>query len=291
VLWRRDIRRLDPREVAERLDLAPGDLGLLAGCPPCQGFSSVRTLNGSRNIADTRNDLVAEFARFAAVLRPRAIMLENVPGLAHDHRLDELRTQLLELGLETAARVVDAADYGVAQRRPRFMLLGVCGAPPRFAAPAVRRRTVRQAIGNLPPAGTSGDPLHDHGERRTNAVARRIRLIPADGGSRRDLPSSEQLACHRRCDGFSDIYGRMAWDDVAPTITGGCINPSKGRFLHPEADRAITLREAALLQGFPGRYFFSLRKGKFAAAGMIGNALPPGLVARHAAPLAYISAG
>jgi DNA (cytosine-5)-methyltransferase 1 len=78
----------------------------------------------------------------------------------------------------------------------------------------------------------------------------------------------------------------MAWDGVSPTITGGCINPSKGRFLHPEADRAITLREAALLQGFPARYYISLHKGKFAAATMIGNALPPPLVARHGRALA-----
>lgn len=79
-------------------------------------------------------------------------------------------------------------------------------------------------------------------------------MIPKDGGSRLDLPEHLQLPCHRRCDGFKDIYGRMTWDAVAPTLTTGCFNPSRGRFLHPEEDRAITMREAAILQTFPRRY-------------------------------------
>lgn len=109
-----------------------------------------------------------------------------------------------------------------------------------------------------------------------------IRDIPKDGGSRTDLPRDRQLDCHKDCDGFRDIYGRMAWDKVAPTITGGCFNPSKGRFLHPEQNRAITLREAALLQTFPRRYHFDLSSGKEAAALMIGNALPPEFIRRQA---------
>ena len=109
-----------------------------------------------------------------------------------------------------------------------------------------------------------------------------IRLIPKDGGSRLDLGRQRQLGCHRRCDGFKDVYGRMAWDDVSPTVTGGCVNPSKGRFLHPTKNRCVTLREAALLQSFPPTYRFSLRRGKFPAAQMIGNALPPEFIRRHA---------
>jgi DNA (cytosine-5)-methyltransferase 1 len=90
-----------------------------------------------------------------------------------------------------------------------------------------------------------------------------------------------QLDCHIRCNGFKDIYGRMAWNDVAPTITGGCFNPSKGRFLHPSRNRNITMREAALLQTFPRRYKFDLKAGKQGVALMIGNALPPELVRRQ----------
>ena len=102
-----------------------------------------------------------------------------------------------------------------------------------------------------------------------------IRAIPKDGGSRTALSETLRLKCHTIANGYYDVYGRMRWDDVAPTITGGCINPSKGRFLHPVEDRAISLREAALLQSFPTSYTFSLRRGKYAVAEMIGNALPP----------------
>ena len=100
------------------------------------------------------------------------------------------------------------------------------------------------------------------------------------------MPLSRQLDCHRRCDGFKDIYGRMAWDDVAPTITGGCFNPSRGRFLHPQQNRAITLREAAVLQTFPRRYRFILSHGKQSIALMIGNAFPPEATRRHAVEVA-----
>jgi DNA (cytosine-5)-methyltransferase 1 len=109
-----------------------------------------------------------------------------------------------------------------------------------------------------------------------------MKKIPKNGGSRTDLSGGHQLACHRKCDGFKDVYGRMAWDRESPTITSGCFNPSKGRFIHPEEDRAITLREAAVLQGFPLSYYFSLRRGKSGAATLIGNALPPEFVKRHA---------
>ena len=142
--------------------------------------------------------------------------------------------------------------------------------------------TVRKAIGGLNRAGASGDELHDLPERRAKRVLQLIREIPKNGGSRADLPAARQLKCHIRQDGFHDIYGRMSWDDVAPTITSGCHNPSKGRFLHPDEDRAITLREAALLQSFPQTYRFPLSGGKEAIALMIGNALPPEFIRRHA---------
>jgi DNA (cytosine-5)-methyltransferase 1 len=143
---------------------------------------------------------------------------------------------------------------------------------------------VRQAIGALPPPGDSGDELHDLPEKRSEKVAQIIRAIPTNGGSRSAL-GSQQLECHKRIDGFKDVYGRMRWDDVAPTITGGCVNPSKGRFLHPDQNRTITLREALLLQGFPADYQISLARGKFAAAELIGNAIPPPMVASYALSL------
>jgi DNA (cytosine-5)-methyltransferase 1 len=143
-------------------------------------------------------------------------------------------------------------------------------------------RTVRQSLKGLRASGRSGDPLHDVRENRSPGIVALIKKIPKNGGSRTDIGRRFQLPCHQVCSGFKDVYGRMKWDDVAPTITGGCVNPSKGRFLHPEDDRAITLREAALLQTFPRNYYFSLKEGKFPAAKLIGNALPPEFVRRHA---------
>ncbi len=108
-----------------------------------------------------------------------------------------------------------------------------------------------------------------------------IRRIPKDDDSRTDLPPEEQLRCHRNFRGFNDIYGRMAWRAPAPTITSGCISPSKGRFLHPEEDRPVTLRDAMLLQGFPASYKFDLSKGRGPTAGLIGNAFPPKFAEHH----------
>lgn len=113
-----------------------------------------------------------------------------------------------------------------------------------------------------------------------------IEAIPKDGGSRHSLPTSMKLGCHAKTSGFNDVYGRMKWDDVAPTITSGCSNPSKGRFIHPYEDRPITLREAALLQGFPADYRFNITHGKEAIALMIGNALPPAFIAAHGKAMA-----
>ena len=125
-------------------------------------------------------------------------------------------------------------------------------------------------------------------ERRTDRIQKLIKRIPKDGGSRKDLGKKAQLACHKKCDGFKDIYGRMAWDKVSPTITSGCTNPSKGRFLHPDENRAITLREAAELQTFPKDYSFPLKVGKEQVASMIGNALPPEFIRKQTKPILSI---
>ena len=153
---------------------------------------------------------------------------------------------------------------------------------PNFVSESSRIVTVNDAIGAVPVPGKSGDKLHDLPERRSERIKALIRDIPKDGGSRKDLPFAKQLKCHQRNDGFSDVYGRMSWGAPSPTITSGCSNPSKGRFIHPEQDRAITLREAALLQSFPTTYRFDVTLGKEGAALMIGNALPPEFIRRHA---------
>lgn len=288
--WTGDIRELDARVVRRILGLRRGQLHLLAGCPPCQGFSSLRTLNGSKTVDDPRNRLIHDFLRFATEFLPKTLLLENVPGLQHSPLFDEFQARLGELGYHHDFRVLDAADYGVPQRRSRLLLLAGRGRAIQFAPPTHRRHTVRGAIGQLPEAGKSGDPLHDFPERRSSRILDLIAKIPKNGGSRTDLEQDDQLPCHQRTDGFKDIYGRMAWRDVAPTLTTGCCNPSKGRFLHPEQNRAITLREAALLQTFPKHYKFSLRKGKSGVAAMIGNALPPNFLEAHAREVAKVLA-
>jgi DNA (cytosine-5)-methyltransferase 1 len=208
-------------------------------------------------------------------------MMENVPGLAEDIRLSRAIGRLERAGYSIVSNVLDAADYGVPQRRRRLVMLGILDGEVFQAAPATQKPTVREAISHLPRPHQSDDALHNHGEQRTDRIRKRIASIPPEG-SLTQLGPAEQLACHRRSSGFYDVYGRMRWDQPAPTITGGCINPSKGRFLHPQQDRAITLREAALLQSFPADYLFPLDRGKYHAATLIGNALPP-LFAQHQA--------
>jgi DNA (cytosine-5)-methyltransferase 1 len=281
-LWTKDIRDLTPRAVTRKLGIRKGQLDLLAGCPPCEGFSTMRTLNGNRSNRDKRNNLLFEFLRFVEALQPKAIMLENVRGLAKNQRFKRFCAQLEKLGYKGKPNILDAAKYGVPQRRYRLIYIAGFKKALTFGKASKEPKTVRQAIANLRPAGHSGDSLHDMPEHRSQAVREKIKSIPKNGGGRSSLPSSQRLKCHKSCDGFKDVYGRMAWDAVAPTITTGCFNPSKGRFLHPVKNRAITIREAALLQGFPKRYKFSVKYGKVALARMIGNALPPPFIAAHA---------
>ncbi|MCY4129520.1 MAG: DNA cytosine methyltransferase [Gammaproteobacteria bacterium] len=281
-VWTADIRDLEPSEIQSTLDLEPGDLDLVAGCPPCQGFSTMRTLNGSLQVEDPRNDLLLEVLRFVDALRPKAVMIENVPGLADDESFQVFCGRMKKAGYCGDQDVLNAAEYGVPQRRKRLIYVAGLRTEIPFAEPVEDKLTVKDAIGDLPKPGQSGDPIHDLSERRTPQVMRLIQRIPQDGGSRTDLPIEDQLECHKRCDGFKDVYGRMAWSEVAPTITSGCFNPSKGRFLHPEEHRAITMREAALLQGFPDSYKFPKATSKSSLAMMIGNALPPPFIAAHA---------
>ncbi|GAA3842933.1 DNA cytosine methyltransferase [[Pseudomonas] carboxydohydrogena] len=281
-----DIVAVKAGSLRKRLNLAVGELDLLAGCPPCQGFSALRTRNGATQKRDKRNGLITEMMRFTRAFRPKTVMMENVPGLAEHWSFKKLCRDLRNLGYRVEWDIKDARYYGVPQRRKRLILV----AGHRFDVPLAKEtnniKTVWEAIGGLKAPGHSRDKLQNLTENRSEKVLSLIRAIPKDGGSRTDLPKSWQLACHQRTDGFKDIYGRMAWHEPAPTITGGCFNPSKGRFLHPEANRAITLREAAILQSFPRRYRFPADRSKESIALMIGNALPPTFIRRHASEIA-----
>ena len=202
-----DIRKVSAGAFMRELGLRPGELDLLAGCPPCQGFSSLRTRNGSNRNRDARNNLVHEMLRFAGRFRPKAIMMENVPGLAKRKPFFDLCEGLQRLGYDVVYGVKDAAAYGVPQRRRRLIMLAGHGFKIEFPKCAGTTKTVRDAIADLPKVGAGEDTLHNMPElRRSAKTAALIRDIPKNGGSRSDLPKSRQLECHKRCDGFKDIY-------------------------------------------------------------------------------------
>jgi DNA (cytosine-5)-methyltransferase 1 len=281
-----DIRAVSDKNILKIGKLVRGELDLLAGCPPCQGFSSIRRKNKPKAVTDQRNDLIDEFARLTIALLPKLVMLENVPGLIEYKKFKSFVRELKVAGYTVSYQVLDVADYGVPQRRKRLILSANRLGEAVIAAPIDSCISVRSAISHLAKAGSSGDALHDALSQRSLRVQALIAAIPKDGGSRSSLPKSMQLPCHQKTSGFGDVYGRMRWGDPSPTITGGCGSPSKGRFLHPQENRGITLREASILQGFPEQYKFDLRHGKDAISLMIGNALPPPFISIHAKAMA-----
>lgn len=299
-----DIRKVRGPSILAAAELQRGECFLLTACAPCQGFSSQRP--PSKGIADPRNTLIHEIVRLTDQLRPCYLMLENVPGLARGVGrpiYERAVAQLANIDYRCSdERVLDAADYGLPQRRERLIALfrrpdmpEVTLPPATHCAPGTSDRrsrsdwsTVRDAIAHLRPleAGEAdrGDPMHV-ASAHSHDVLRRLSAIPPDGGSRAELPDDLVLKCHRGHAGHRDVYGRMHWDRPAPTLTGGCHKPSKGRFTHPEQDRSITLREAALLQGFPPGVVFAGTRDQVAA--QIGNAVPPPLMAKLTVPLIH----
>lgn len=273
-LFEKDIKTIQTADIAKLLCGEP--LHLLAGCPPCQGFSTMRKKNKKRPRKDARNKLIWEYMRFVEDLRPITIMLENVPALENYTEFKKAVVRLRQLGYNPHHEVVDVANYGVPQRRKRLVMVGSLLGDIFPADGTSPLTTVRDTIGGLPLPENSNDPLHQVFPQHTAEVQERIRITPHDGGSRTDLPDEYTLACHKIDGiGFKDVYGRLAWDKVSSTITGGCLNPSKGRFLHPEQDRCISAREASILQTFPQKYIFPVAIPRASIALMIGNALPP----------------
>jgi DNA (cytosine-5)-methyltransferase 1 len=221
--------------------------------------------------------IAAQTHRDTKAMARAKFMMENVPGLALDKSFKKALKDLESAGYyKPDWKVVNIKDYGVPQNRKRLVLVGSRLAPLKIAEPTEKKRTVRQVIGNLPNPKKSKDPLHKIFPIHTAEVQKRIELTPKNGGSRKDLPKKYLLNCHKDENiGFNDVYGRLRWDDYSTTITGGCLNPSKGRFLHPEQNRCISAREASMLQSFPKTYKFPIDAPATKIALMIGNALPP----------------
>jgi DNA (cytosine-5)-methyltransferase 1 len=254
---------------------------LLAGCAPCQPFSTY-SQKGRATRRDSKWSLIAEFARLIREANPDFVTMENVPQLLTHRVVDEFMASLASY--QVWHGILDCAEYGIPQTRKRFVLLASRVGPIQLL-PAGRFdcsvRHVRNAIFHLPPlaAGQSDtqDPLHCACSlSRLNM--RRIRAsLP--GGTWRDWDRSLLAPCHRKRSGetYPSVYGRMEWDAPAPTITTQCFGYGNGRFGHPEQDRAISLREAAILQTFPESYRF-VKDGepvRFNVLGrLIGNAVP-----------------
>ncbi len=290
LLYEQDIREVDPCQMLSEIRLMPGDLTVLSVCAPCQPFSRQNRVKR----ADPRVNLILEALRFVPVMKPRFIFFENVPGLRrgkHREILERLIAGLRESGYGVSEpRVVDAVDYGVPQFRKRLILLAAAEgevppfpepthAPPEEAARMGKRpwRSVRDAFEGLPPLRSGehdpNDPLHK-ARRHSPLSLERLRHIPHNGGSRHSLPPHLQLNCHKsgKNVGYHDVYGRMDFRKPSNTLTTGCTNFTKGRFAHPEQDRAITPREAARLQTFPDSYRFYGTYGQISS--QIGNAVP-----------------
>ena len=258
---------------------------LVAGCAPCQPFSTY-SRSRSRTSA-VRWNLLDHFGRLVREVKPHLVTMENVPMLQREQVFSDFVDTLQDEGFAVATTIVECADYGVPQSRRRLVVLAsilgpIALVPP--TTPAALRPTVRDAIADMPPI--------DAGEESsTDALHRSCRLSPLNvqriraskpGGTWRDWDESLIAKCHRKPQGrtYASVYGRMEWDHPSPTVTTQYYGFGNGRFGHPEQDRAISLREGAILQSFSEKYRF-VKPGEPISAKtigrLVGNAVPVNL--------------
>lgn len=279
VFIERDIRQVTATELNSLFKDA--EIKILAGCAPCQPFSTYAQryeLDGQ----DGKWGLLYEFARLAKGSRPDIITMENVPSVAKHEVFQDFVDTLKRLRYKVWFDIVDSSQYGVPQTRRRMVLLASQHGLIKFIEPThLKPRTVRQAIGRLQTltAGESAikDKLHVS-SKLSDINLERIKFSKA-GGTWRDWPERLIAQCHKNESGktYAGVYGRMEWDKPAPTMTTQCYGFGNGRFGHPEQDRAISLREAAIIQSFPRDYVFISQEDKirFKELGrLIGNAVP-----------------
>lgn len=276
------VEELDVKDLARVFRNA--GIRLLAGCAPCQTFS---TYNQKAPPDDKRWWLLLQFARLVMEISPELVTMENVPRLRDRDVFKRFLAALQDAKYHIHVETVNCEEYGIAQRRQRLVLLASKLAPIRLLSPAevgAERTTVRQAIADLPPlrAGKvdETDPLH---QASSLSDLNRKRIEESKpGGTWRDWQDTLVADCHKKKTGktYPSVYGRMCWDGPAPTITTQFFGFGNGRFGHPDQNRAISLREGAILQSFPRDYEF-VRPGnpihKRTVARLIGNAVPPRL--------------
>lgn len=308
-LLNKDIMTISPNEVMDSLQLKEIELDLIIGGPPCQGFSSHRIKNSGVN--DPRNELLIRYYDFVKIFQPKMFLVENVPGLLWDKHKDYLNN-FKELAQNNCYKIVgplklNAKNFGVPQNRNRVFILGLRedilleegGWPPSpthfkdkeprwinasevFEEPssmiiekitAVLGRDVAKKLKfKTPRKGDENDPNNIH-MCHADYMIKRFNLTPING-SREDVDF--RLPCHSNgYVGHKDVYGRIRLSLPGPTITTGCFNPSKGRFLHPWDNHGITVRQAARFQTFPDDYIFS--GGIISQGKQVGNAVPVNL--------------
>ncbi len=273
-----DVGSLTPRCVDELFGDA--EIRVLAGCAPCQPFSTYAQRYDV--VGSPRWSLLYHFGRLIKATRPDVVTMENVPSVAKHAVFDDFVETVRRMGYHVHHGIVDCSLYGLPQGRRRMVLLASRLGPIELIAPtSIRGATVRAAIGELMPIAQGGghpeDVLHA-ASKLSDLNLERIRAS-RPGGTWRDWPKHLIADCHRRETGrtYPGVYGRMVWDEPAPTLTTQFYGFGNGRFGHPEQDRAISLREGAILQGFPQSYSFIPNGAPvhFKALGrMIGNAVP-----------------
>lgn len=276
-----DIHNIPTSSIREQVELAQSKgFVLFSGCAPCQPFSKQ---NKNKYASDPRRSLLNEFGRFVAEFQPDLVFIENVPGIQKVGKLptpfNDFLNLLKNLNYSYDFKIVSALWYGVPQNRKRLVLIGAKNLkitlPFHNYLQDNEFSTVRDWIYNLPAikAGEKHMYIEDHQAARLSTINLERIKHTKEGGGRETWPSHLKLNCHKKYKGHNDTYSRMAWDKPASVLTTRCISYSNGRYGHPEQNRAISLREAALLQTFPMHYkFYGTQVSK---AKQIGNAVPP----------------
>ncbi len=258
----RDITTVKPNEIC---DLYPKDttIRILAGCAPCQPFSRYSQRYRKDGYKDEKWKLLYSFGDLVKTVLPEVVAMENVPELAATPVFEDFVKGLQELGYYTEDKVVYCPDYGIPQSRKRLILLASLLSPISLVVPTHSPEayvTVRDAIGSLPPIKAGETDAHDPMHYASSLSEKNLRRIRQSkpGGTWRDWDADLQLSCHKKSTGrsYPSVYGRMSWDEPSPTITSQFFGYGNGRFGHPEQDRAISLREGAILQSFPKDYQF-----------------------------------